>query len=247
MVSYALNDLPSPSDNRYPGKRDSILFASVSPIPSTGSGAQKVLNKHLQNESAFCYELIHRCDSGKYSTEGRHSWMVWGRPGDGRALGGGPGARLWSVMRTSRARIGSKALPWARWPLACGRRQGRLRMGMWYPTLMSISWTVQRHTEELRDAFKRWRWEARSTAEASQGPALVICRTFGAPPPYPHTLGTILVVIYSSSLQTFQPCSHPYQKKKDQTTTLEIRISKLQAKYVYFWIDIFYLKNLYLK
>lgn len=103
MVSYALNDLPSPSDNRYPGKRDSILFASVSPIPSTGSGAQKVLNKHLQNESAFCYELIHRRDSGKYSTEGRHSWMVWGRPGDGRALGGGPGARLWSVMRTSRA------------------------------------------------------------------------------------------------------------------------------------------------
>ena len=60
-------------DNRCPGKRESILFASGSPIPSTGPGAQKVLTKHLQNERVFSCELTHRRDSGQYPTKGRHS------------------------------------------------------------------------------------------------------------------------------------------------------------------------------
>lgn len=69
--SFLYTNLPPPLDNGYLGERDIILFASISPIPCTGSGAQKVLNKHLQNECAFCSELIRRHDSEPHSTEGR--------------------------------------------------------------------------------------------------------------------------------------------------------------------------------
>lgn len=105
----------SPLDNRYPGKRDGILFASVSPIPSTGSGAQKVLNKHLQNESAFCNELIHSVTQGSTPLRGDIAeWSEEDPEMGGLALGGGPGARLWSVMRTSRA-LGNVALHLGSW------------------------------------------------------------------------------------------------------------------------------------
>lgn len=41
-----------------------------------GQGLQKVLDKYLQNEWAFCYELIPERDTKQHSTEGRYSWMI---------------------------------------------------------------------------------------------------------------------------------------------------------------------------